>query len=107
MITAIKSERNILRLDDLVPFLIPTAMYIFGKSEVSTVLRMWLFIIFVGSFFFAGIGLHAGHHNPQNIHEGDELPSVLPDLLKNYLMRTNYTFQRIHGLWNPSTTYDD
>ena len=74
MITALTYKRNILRLDDLVAFLIPMAMYVFGKSELASVLRMWLFIIFMGSLIFGTIGVLAGHHHPENAHEGDELP---------------------------------
>ena len=49
------------------------AMYFFGKNEIFNVILMWIYIITVSSFIFGVIGLNAGHHHPENAHEGDEL----------------------------------
>lgn len=55
------------------PALLPAAMFAFGKPDLLAVASTWSFIIFCGSFFFGAIGLNAGHHHPDIIHEGDDL----------------------------------
>ncbi len=73
LVYCIAEKRNLFRLDDLIPFSLPLAMYIFGHSELIVVLKTWMLIVFVGSFFFGLIGLNAGHHSIHNVHEGDTL----------------------------------
>lgn len=63
-----------LHWDDLIAFTLPISMYIFGKNEFFAVIIMWVYIITASSFIFGVIGLNAGHHHPDNAHEGDELP---------------------------------
>ena len=59
---------------DMIPLLIPTAMYIFGKANILSVLLMWVVIVFTASFLFGLISINAGHHHPESAHEGDEVP---------------------------------
>ena len=61
-------------LSDLIPLLLPTAMYIFGNSNLTSVIITWVFTIITGSFFFGLISVNAGHHHPEITHEGDEVP---------------------------------
>jgi hypothetical protein len=61
------------RLDHLIPFSIPLAMFYFGNSDVLLVLKLWMIIMLTCSFFSGLIGLNAGHHHPNVPHEGDEL----------------------------------
>lgn len=62
--------------DDLIPFTLPTLMYIFGNSDVMIVLKFWFFIITLSSFMYGVVGLNAGHHHNEVFHDGDELKSM-------------------------------
>lgn len=62
--------------DDLLPFVLPSIMFIFGNSSIASVLSVWLKIILTSSFFFGLIGLNAGHHHNNVFHDGDELRSL-------------------------------
>lgn len=67
-------RKQTLYWDDLVPLTIPVSMYLFGGSNsIRDVFLMWNFILLAASFIFAVVGLNAGHHHPESIHEGDEL----------------------------------
>lgn len=74
-------KQNLFHVDDLIPFTLPLAMYLFGHNDLIVVLKTWMLIIFVGSFFFGLIGLNAGHHNEYNVHEGDTLRQVFSIIL--------------------------
>ncbi|KAJ6646947.1 Cytochrome b5-related protein [Pseudolycoriella hygida] len=76
LILCIVNRKNLLRLEHLIPFTLPLAMYILGGQNFTMVLKTWMSIIFIGSFFFGFIGLNAGHHNNHNVHEGDTLRQV-------------------------------
>ena len=69
----IKGQRTFY-LSDLIPLLLPTAMYIFGNSNLTSVITTWIFSVITGSFFFGLISVNAGHHHPEITHEGDEVP---------------------------------
>lgn len=58
-------------LTELIPFIAPTLMVIFGGLAPSEALIQWSFIVAVGSFIFALIGLNAAHHHPELFHDGD------------------------------------
>lgn len=62
-------------LDDAVPFVVPLTMYLCGGDEAHTsnVLKWFLIILTISSFVFALIGLNAGHHHPEAVHEGDAI----------------------------------
>lgn len=92
IITAFQSEKNTLALDDLLPFTLPLAMFLFGKNDLSSVLTMWIFIVFFGSFFFSSIAINAGHHHPEISHEGDELPLVCFKPIYIYFIEIVYAF---------------
>lgn len=66
-------RKNLFHAEDLIPFSLPLAMYVFGHNDPIVILKTWMLIIFVGSFFFGLIGLNAGHHHIHNVHEGDKL----------------------------------
>lgn len=55
------------------PLIVPASMLLLGNSDVTVVLKMWLQIVMVSSFTFGLIGLNAGHHHPDVLHEGDKL----------------------------------
>lgn len=48
-------------------------MYLFGNANFFIVIKMWLFIVFMGSYIFSAIGLNAAHHHPDIVHDGDTL----------------------------------
>lgn len=67
--------RNQFHWDDAVPFMLPTVMFLCGgeNADAMVVLRMWLCMVFAGSFYFGLVGLNAGHHNHHVVHDGDTL----------------------------------
>ncbi|CRL02068.1 CLUMA_CG015162, isoform A [Clunio marinus] len=60
-------------MEDLIPFSVPLAMYIFGRNELFEVLKCWNLILIFGGLWFGIIGVTVGHHSPQIVHEGDEI----------------------------------
>lgn len=62
--------------DDLIPLTLPVLMYYLGKPDIMLVLKLWFTIVGFSSFLFGFVGLNAGHHDPKNLHEGDELRSL-------------------------------
>lgn len=49
-------------------------MYIFGGDKtIGDVLKWWLIIIVIAGFIFSVIGINAGHHHPETVHDGDKL----------------------------------
>lgn len=59
---------------DAIPFIVPLTMYLFGGGAgVYTVLIWFLTILTISSFLFAFIGLNAGHHHPESVHDGDAI----------------------------------
>lgn len=56
---------------EVLPFLVPTLMYILGGRTFIETIIIWLVITLTGSFYFGFIGLSAGHHHPENFHDGD------------------------------------
>lgn len=73
MVFSISSKKNLFQNNDLVPLIIPIVMILFGNSNVFTVVKAWLQIILVCSFLFHLIGLNAGHHHPDLVHDGDKI----------------------------------
>lgn len=70
------TKTNLFQVSDLVSLSIPFAMLIFGNSNPFTVIKVWLQIIMVNSFIFHLIGLNAGHHHPDLVHDGDKIRFV-------------------------------
>lgn len=60
-----------IRKTDLLPFLIPACMYLFGGTTLLYTLLMWGWIVFFSSFHFGVVGLNAAHHHPNIFHDGD------------------------------------
>lgn len=73
IVFSITSNKNLFQRSDLVALIVPLVMIIFGDSNPFTVFRVWLQIILVASFLFGLIGLNAGHHHPDIVHEGDKI----------------------------------
>lgn len=70
------TKTNLFQSSDLVPLVIPISMLIFGNPNPFTVLKIWLQIIMITSFTFHLIGLNAGHHHPDLVHDGDKIRFV-------------------------------
>lgn len=72
-ISTIAERRNLFNPTDLIPLSVPLVMLVFGTTNVWIVSKVWLQIILTASFFFGAIGLNAGHHHPDIVHDGDKL----------------------------------
>lgn len=75
-------------------------MFLFGNptftwSNLGTIFIIWNCIISTGSFIYSIIALSTGHHDPKNVHEGDEFRSLDYGL---YQMAT--TIERVEANWN-------
>ncbi|CAD7085894.1 unnamed protein product [Hermetia illucens] len=64
---------NLIEPNDALSLTVPLAMYVVNSSAPLKVLQLWLIILLSASFTFALIGLHAAHHLPENLHEGDAM----------------------------------
>lgn len=73
IVFSISSKKNLFEASDLVPLIVPLAMMTFGSSNPITVLKVWMQIVLTKSFLFGLIGLNAGHHHPDIVHEGDKI----------------------------------
>lgn len=73
IVFSISSKKNMFESSDAIPLVLPLFMIIFGTHNPFTILKVWLQIILVKSFVFALVGLNAGHHHPDNVHEGDKI----------------------------------
>lgn len=68
--------------DDLIGCALPVIMLLIGKSASFTAVNIWEvfiawnMILMAASFFFQVIGLNAGHHGTDIVHEGDEFKSL-------------------------------
>ena len=69
-------RRDKFHWDDLIPLALPVTMYYLGKPDILLVMKLWITIIGFSSFLFGFVGLNAGHHEPTNFHEGDEVRSM-------------------------------
>lgn len=67
------SRKNLFEASDCIPFILPVLMLLASSSNILTVFRIWFQIILVNSFVFGLVGLNAGHHHPEVLHEGDKL----------------------------------
>lgn len=64
---------NMFEKSDLVPLVVPATMLMFGSTNVVIVAKVWMQIVLVNSFVFGLIGLNAGHHHPDRVHDGDKV----------------------------------
>lgn len=48
-------------------------MFYLGRPDIWLVLKHWAIITGFCSFMVGVVGLNAGHHHPDVVHEGDEL----------------------------------
>ncbi|XP_011307350.1 cytochrome b5-related protein isoform X3 [Fopius arisanus] len=62
--------RKKLEFRDVVPFIIPTVMFL-ATGDLQQIFKQWILIIGVASFVFHVIGLNAAHHHPDIFHDGD------------------------------------
>lgn len=75
VVFSVLDRRSQFHWTDAVPFAVPAFMWLVADVECTTgeVLRMWLVMLIVASFYFGFVGLNAGHHNHQVVHDGDVL----------------------------------
>lgn len=61
-----------MHIDEFLPFIVPISMYIFGGNHTFLqALKMFFIVIVSGSFIFSIIGINAGHHHDEIVHDGD------------------------------------
>lgn len=72
-VNSVIAQKNLFSVSDVIPLSLPLAMLLFGNGNIFIVLRIWLGILVISSFIFGLIGLNAGHHHPETVHEGDKL----------------------------------
>lgn len=70
---SIARKHNQFERTDVVPLIVPLAMLLLGNTNLFTVLIAWIQIIMASSLMFSLIGLNAGHHHPDIVHEGDKV----------------------------------
>lgn len=59
-------------VDEFLPFVIPLVIYLFGGDHsIASALKLFLLITMSGGFIFSIIGINAGHHHPDILHDGD------------------------------------
>lgn len=90
IIFSFTSKKNLFQSSDLVPLIVPLAMIVFGNPNPSTVFKVWTQIILANSFIFHLIGLNAGHHHPDIVHEGDKIRFVLIEKIVYFHFSTFY-----------------
>lgn len=77
----IVKKRQKFYADEFIALSLPLSMFLFGNlsfewSNVKTILIIWNCIIFFGSLTYSMVALSTGHHDPKNVHEGDEFKSL-------------------------------
>lgn len=72
-VVCVSTKKNLFHKSDVIPLALPIAMLMCGNSSTFIVVKVWLEILVISSFMFGLIGLNAGHHHPEAVHEGDKL----------------------------------
>ncbi|VVC46188.1 Cytochrome b5-like heme/steroid binding domain,Fatty acid desaturase domain [Cinara cedri] len=70
---AIRTFKGKNDIADLLIFVIPALLMLFGQLTVISALIAWLFIVMTSSFMFTFVGFSAPHHFPDNFHDGDNV----------------------------------
>lgn len=85
IVFSVTSNANLFKPSDLVPLIVPAVMFVFGSSNPFTVFKVWLQIILTNSFLFGLIGLNAGHHHPDIVHEGDKIRYIHANRISQHM----------------------
>ena len=85
MVAIWKSKLKVLYWDEIIPIILPLAMYL-GSIDVLMDQPLWIIlskipVLYVihnafASFLYAIISINDGHHHSESVHEGDELKSL-------------------------------
>lgn len=59
--------------DELLPLAVPLLMYLLSGSSIWVAVKCYLVIMVGSSFYFSLVGLNAGHHHLEVVHDGDAL----------------------------------
>lgn len=61
-------------LDEFLPFVVPLAMWLFGGDyPLMITLQMYGIMLVAGGLFYGIVAIHAGHHHPNVLHDGDAI----------------------------------
>lgn len=69
----VAAKQCTLYVDELMPLAIPFVMCWLSGSSLIVAIKSYLIILMGSSFYFSLIGLNAGHHHPESVHDGDAL----------------------------------
>lgn len=75
VVFSVLDKCNRFHATDAVPLTLPLFMYAVADASVAlaTIVQMWLTVVVLASLYFSFVGLNAGHHNHQCVHDGDTL----------------------------------
>lgn len=63
-----------LYIDEFLPFVVLIAMWMLGGDHSFTMaLKMFGIILVSGGIFYGTVAIHAGHHHPNTLHDGDAI----------------------------------
>lgn len=103
IVFSIASKKNRFETSDAIPLIVPFAMHLCGDANLFHVLTVWLQIILTSSFIFGWIGLNAGHHHPDIVHEGDKVREdldwgiyTLDTIMDNSFLRKHHFLALTH-----------
>lgn len=73
IVFSIATKKSLFENVDFIPLIVPVSMFVFGSPNIFAVLLAWIQIVMISSFIFGLVGLNAGHHHPDIVHEGDKV----------------------------------
>lgn len=66
------SQGDTMYIDEILPFVVPTIMWLFGGDHsIMATLKMFLIIVLAAGLVFGVAAINSGHHHPDIVHDGD------------------------------------
>lgn len=76
-ITNVLTKKDVLLLEDLIPFVVPLTMYLFGGDyTLYETLTMYAIMLIFSGLVLGVIIMRVGHHHPEVFHDGDPVRYV-------------------------------
>lgn len=72
LVSIVSTHDEKFHADDLIGYTLPVWMWAWSGASPLYCLAVWLALMITSGFCFSFIGLSAGHHHPENFHDGDE-----------------------------------
>lgn len=83
MAAAIHIENKRFNCSHIIPFILPTWMWVAGGLTLSLTLSIWVLTLMISSFIFTVFGLTTGHLSHVNFFDGD-IPRYIHTYIKFY-----------------------